>query len=383
MVKKTEPSGITLPRGVHINGKKLMIEFVFRGIRCRETLINLESTKSNIKLAERKRQRILDEIAHNQFDYAFHFPSSNNLKKFRIIKKEHNFANLLRDQIDSYERQYMSGNKSIATFKSYLHIIETHLLPTFGHYSIHDISAAFIRDWITNLDLTSKRINTILIPLRVVFDNAINNEIIEESPLSKIALKALLSEVGNKSDYEISPFTDEEKQKIIDYAEGPVKNFIKFGFWSGMRLSEIIGLRWENVDLEKGIINVVEAKVLGTIKQPKTKSGIRKIKILPIAREAIIDQRIISDCDYVFTNPRTGNSYANNNVFRRLWVDVLSKAKVKYRNPHQMRHTYASTLLLRGNKPLLIAQQLGHKNLSMLMQIYGKYIENKEDEIIL
>lgn len=382
MAKKTK-CGLDLPRGVHENGNKLLIEFVFRGIRCRETLINLDITKANIKLAERKRQRILDEIENNQFNYAFHFPSSRNLEKFRIVPKEIIFGNLLRDLIESYERQYLSGNKSIATYKSYQHIIETHLIPTFGYYQIQDISAAIIRDWIVNLNLTAKRINTILIPLRLVFDNAINNELISESPLDKIAIKALLAQVANKSNYEIDPFTEEERIKIIDYADGSIKNFIQFGFWTGMRLSEIIGLRWINVDFEKGIINVVEAKVLGTIKSPKTKSGTRKIKMLPMAKEALLRQREISDCEYVFTNPNTGKQYANNNVFRRLWVAVLRKAKVKYRNPHQMRHTYASTLLLRGNKPLLVAQQLGHKNLSMLLQVYGKYIEDKEDEIII
>lgn len=383
MAKKTK-CGLDLPRGVHENGSKLLIEFVFRGVRCRETLINLEVTKANIKLAERKRQRILDEIENNQFNYAFHFPSSRNLEKFRLIPKEIIFGNLLRDLIDSYERQYLSGNKSIATYKSYQHIIETHLIPTFGYYQIQDISAALIRDWITNLGLTAKRINTILIPLRLVFDNAINNELITESPLDKIAIKALLAEVANKSEYEIDPFTDEEKSKIIDYADGSVKNFIQFGFWTGMRLSEIIGLRWDNVDFNKGVINVTEAKVLGTIKTPKTKSGIRKVKILTPAMEALLNQKQINTkCEYVFTNPHTNREYANNNVFRRLWVDILAKARIKYRNPHQMRHTYASTLLLKGNKPLLVAQQLGHKNLSMLLQVYGKYIEDKEDEIII
>ena len=384
MVKKTEQSGLILPKGVHVNGKKLMIEFMYRGIRCRETLIYLDITKQNIKLAERKRARIIDEIEANEFNYAFHFPNSKNLIKFRLVNPELNFGNLLRQQIDSYERQYKAGNKSVATFKSYLHIIESHLLPTFGYMSIHDITPAIIKDWISDLNLTSTRISTILIPLRLVFDTAVNNEIIQESPLNRIAIKALLSEVGNKSDYEIDPFTDEEKQSIIDNAEGSVKNFIQFGFWTGMRLSEIIALRWDNVDFENKIINVSEAKVLGIIKTPKTKSGTRKIIMLDFAKEALLKQQEISQNGiYVFTHPTTCKQYANNNAFRRLWVDVLTKAKVKYRNPHQMRHTYASTLLLKGNKPLLVVKQLGHKNLQTLLQVYGRYIENKDEEIIL
>lgn len=383
MVKKTK-CGLDLPRGVHENGSKLLIEFVFRGIRCRETL-NLEVTKANIKLAERKRNRIMDEIEDGSFNYANYFPNSNNAKKFYVRNSNVLIEKLLREQIESYERQYLSGKKSIATYKSYLHIIEKHLLPTFGYISIDQLTPNHIKNWILSLkDLTSKRINTIIIPLRLVLDNALNNELIDYNPLDKIAIKALLAENMNQSNYEINPFTDEEKELIINTAYGEVKNIIQFGFWTGMRLGEILALRWDNIDFDLGIIKVVEAKVLGTIKTPKTKSGMRDVTMLPLVKDALLDQlKKYRINDFVFNHPRTRQPYVNNNAFRREWVEVLNRAGIKYRNPHQMRHTYASTLLLKGNKPLLVANQLGHKNLQMLLQVYGKYIPNKIEEIFL
>lgn len=385
MADKTEQSKLDLPRGVHANGKKLMIEFNYKGIRCRETL-NLLINPKNIKLAERKRLRILDEIACNQFDYAEYFPKSKNLIKLKLTKQTVNFGELLDNQLNEYEKRYSSKNISIATLRSYQYVIETHLNPVFGYMNIHDITHQFIREWISKLNVTAKRTNVILTPMRVVFDNAINKDIITENPLNKIAIRALLANCSKSSKYEIEPFNDEEKQKIINTATGQIKNFIQFAFWTGMRLSEIIGLKWENVCIVEKIINVVEAKVLGTIKTPKTKSGIRQIKMLPYSRESLIAQLEYTGKSidgYVFHHPNTGRPYATNDQFRRIWVDILKNAQVKYRNPHQMRHTYASTLLLKGNKPLVVAQQLGHKNMQMLLQVYGKYIKNFDDEILI
>jgi integrase len=54
--------------------------------------------------------------------------------------------------------------------------------------------------------------------------------------------------------------------------------------------------------------------------------------------------------------------------------------KVKYRNPYQMRHTFASMMLSRGENPLKVAKYLGHKDTEMVTKIYGKYIPINESE---
>ena len=66
------------------------------------------------------------------------------------------------------------------------------------------------------------------------------------------------------------------------------------------------------------------------------------------------------------------------------WVKVLKQANVKYRNPHQMRHTFISHMLSLGNRPEVLYKMVGHENTEMIYKIYGKFInENKSGKILI
>ncbi len=59
----------------------------------------------------------------------------------------------------------------------------------------------------------------------------------------------------------------------------------------------------------------------------------------------------------------------------RLWQRTCKLAKIRYRNPYQLRHTFASHLLSQGENPAYIAKLLGHKNTEMVIRTYGRRVE--------
>ena len=61
-------------------------------------------------------------------------------------------------------------------------------------------------------------------------------------------------------------------------------------------------------------------------------------------------------------------------IRKTAWSHALKKAGVRYRNPYQTRHTFASTLLMAGENPLWVAQQMGHKDWGMIRKRYGRWI---------
>ncbi len=61
-------------------------------------------------------------------------------------------------------------------------------------------------------------------------------------------------------------------------------------------------------------------------------------------------------------------------VRKTLWLPLMERAGIPYRNPYQLRHTYASTLLTAGANPWYVAQQLGHEDVEMVFRTYGKFI---------
>lgn len=144
-----------------------------------------------------------------------------------------------------------------------------------------------------------------------------------------------------------------------------------------MRTSELIALRWQDVDWAHGLVLVRQAWVSGEIKGPKTEAGRREIKLLPPAREALLAQRVHSQLanGCVFLDPRTGDPWSGDKPIRELfWRPALRRAGVRYRYPYQTRHTYASTLLSAGENPVWVASQMGHKDWVMIVRTYGRWI---------
>jgi integrase len=74
-------------------------------------------------------------------------------------------------------------------------------------------------------------------------------------------------------------------------------------------------------------------------------------------------------------NSRTGQPWTNDAQLRKtLWMPLCERAGVRYRNPYQSRHTFASALLTAGHNPLYVGLQLGHIDVQMVFKIYGKFI---------
>jgi len=91
------------------------------------------------------------------------------------------------------------------------------------------------------LDVSAKSINNDLIPLRAIFADAYQDGLIDKNPMERIGNLKVQTREAN-------PFTMEEMGRIIEAASGPMKNLIRFAFWTGLRTSELIGLEWGDVD---------------------------------------------------------------------------------------------------------------------------------------
>ena len=374
---------IVTPPGVEINdsGKSLRIVFMYKSTRCRETL-NLQPTKANIKYAANLRAEILSKIAKNEFDYAGYFPESKLAKRLGIIKEQQiiHCSGVLEKQLANYAKMVENGYMSPSTFDGYRKVIKGQLIPNFGRYNISDITASMIREWISALEATPKTIRNYLTPLRNMFADAINEELVKENPIEQIALNKLIQVASVKSEFDAEPFNEIEKQAIIDAAGGQIKNLIQFGFWSGLRISELIALKWADIDFKKQIANISRAKVCNVEKSTKTKSGTRTIILLPKAFAALTNQlNYTADSDWVFHNPNTDDCWASSKKVAEHWRSLLNKTKVRYRNCYQMRHTFASTLLSNGENAWWVATQMGHVDVEMIFKRYGRWIPKAED----
>ena len=85
--------------------------------------------------------------------------------------------------------------------------------------------------------------------------------------------------------------------------------------------------------------------------------------------------RLPASVEHLWLNPRTGAPWETDAQLRKtLWRPLCDRAGVTYRNPYQVRHTFASSRLTAGANPRYIADQLGHADVEMVFRVYGKFI---------
>jgi integrase len=266
--------------------------------------------------------------------------------------------------------QRNQGKFQQSTLRDYSSAINYHLIPTFGECVIAELTAIMVKEWLADLLISNKRKNNILTPLRRLYEEMYLDEIIDKNPLDRVKNLSVNTR-------EPEPFNPEEVAKILNVLEGQERNLIQFAFWSGLRTSELIALRWQDVDLQQNRIFVRQAKVRGQIKGTKTHAGTREVTLQPQAKEALINQQTYTDKigEFVFHDSRTEQPWKNDQAIRKIvWTPALKMAGVKYRTPYQTRHTFASTLLSRGDHPMFVAEQMGHKDWAMIRKVYGRWI---------
>ena len=374
-----------ISKGVRIreyqSGKQsIEIQFCYRGVTCKEVLSSLNATKKgDQRYAINLKAEIENAIERSTFRYNEYFPNSKRAVIFGHAVSNITIKELLEDWLIDVERTHPHS-----TYRCYKKSCNAHLIPEFGKIRARDLNAQMIREWIRGRKCTLKSIRNDLTPLRAVLDQALNDDLIERNPLDKIKVGKLVSRDQKKSDYEVDPFTEIEIKKVLKYAseyEPLIKTFLQFAFYTGLRTSELFGLQWGDVDWESKTVRIQRAVVERKTKETKTEAGQRDLFLVPMAYAALMEQKPYSFVgnDYIFIRPRNRGAFVDYDHLERPWKHILKATHVRYRNPYQTRHTFASHLLSGGENILYVANQMGHKNTEMVMRHYARWVEQGKE----
>ncbi len=163
----------------------------------------------------------------------------------------------------------------------------------------------------------------------------------------------------------------------------PIYNLVEFWFWTGMRTSEVFGLSWQDVDLHKKVAVVSQAKVRGKLKSTTKTNVARTVHLNSRAFDALMRQRKQTQVtgSGVFSDPRYFAEWSDERAFRRsYWTPTLKRLGIRYRRPYNMRHAYATAMLMAGMTPAFCAKQLGH-SIEMFLRTYTKWIDGAQNEV--
>jgi integrase len=158
--------------------------------------------------------------------------------------------------------------------------------------------------------------------------------------------------------------------------------------WWGLKMSvilmgagECIGLKWEYIDFNRKTISIREQMVNGEQKQIlKTAKSQRIIPIIEALIPYLENQYKLTGKygSYVFLTSRTNKHYHSAGKIReQIWIKALEKANVSYRNLHQTRGTFISTLISNGEDINYVSKIAGHENVKVTLEKYSEYIPVK------
>ncbi|TNV14942.1 DUF3596 domain-containing protein [Buttiauxella sp. B2] len=373
---KAEPS--KLPRGVtvriHRQGETINITFTFKGVKCREPLSNLDVSTKNLKYAERILGEIHNKIERGMFNYSEYFPRSSRLKLFGNAAAGKTVQNYLDEYLIICETRKLSPS-TIGGYKKCRSALSLlHKLPA------SELTPAALKTWIQEQSTTLKTIRNQLSFLRSALDEAVTDGILQLNPVSLVTASRYQSDkTTSESEYIVDPLSPAETSALLTatvYKQW--ENLFAFAIHTGMRSSELCALRWRDIDFIGKTAHVQNASVVGVIKGTKTKAGTRKVELDAEAMAALAEQKpftFLKD-DTIFEDPKTNKPWASADAIRKkAWVPALKKAGIRYRNPYQTRHTFATRHISQGANLFWLAGQMGHKGPEMLFRHYGSYLK--------
>lgn len=338
----------------------LWITFYHQSQRYRRSL-KLEDTNKNRKYAN---DELIPELKYK----LKHGKFFENEEETKVVPTVEQFSKV------SFEIH--KNNRRSFTQDNYKRIYELHIRPYFGNKKIDLIKASQIAMWQNKLleKLSSKRVKSVRTVFNTFFDDAMRDEIIVKNPF------ALVKGPKQEDIRDKIPFTVEEIYQILDHISDSMKAFFAIGFFTGMRTGEIIGLKWIDVNFDERIIQVRRSRRQGVESVPKTKNSIRDVEIIDALMPYLINhrERAKDEAVYIFETFKKEPFNTCAKIAEWYWKPTLKALGIKYRNLYQMRHSFASMMISEGEDILWVSSMLGHKDSSMTLEKYARYIKRQD-----
>lgn len=396
--------------------------------------VNKRKDKDRIVLRKGESQR-----KDGNYDYRWttrdgkrHSVYAKTLEELRAKEEE-----ILRDKCDGIktEARYVTINDVFEvwkqlkrglkdnTFQNYKYMYEQFVKPDFGNTRVSQLKKSDVKRFYNMLAderaLKVSTIDSIHTVLHQVLDMAVDDAYLRNNPSDNV-----LKELKQAHNF------DTEKRKALTIAEQELfLDFLKrnhqYNHWypifavmvgTGLRVGEVTGLRWCDIDLKENLIDVnhtlvyynhAENGCYFNINTPKTKAGVRNVPMLEFVKQAFIEERkyqmangircsvkIDGYTDFIFVNRFGAAQHQGtlNKALRRIIRDCNDEVLEKNEeNPvllprfscHSLRHTFTTRMCEAGVNIKVIQDALGHSDISTTLNIYAdvtKELKKKEFE---
>lgn len=259
-----------------------------------------------------------------------------------------------------------------AAIRAYEQNLRLRVLPVLGDYRIREIEPRDVQRMVDGLvaaRLAPATIDSALTPLRAFYRRAVARGDVRHNPtlrIEKPGVRSKLKEIA-------APKEAAAMIAALDPADRPLW---AVAFYAGLRRGELIGLRWEDVDLASGVLRVQRGwdDMEGEI-SPKSAQGRRNVPIPAVLRDHLDQHRVAGDGEgRVFGTPRWVQGAGDR--ARTRW----EPAGLPILTLHAARHTFASLMIAAGVNVKAISTYMGHANIAITLNLYGHLLPGNEQQ---
>ncbi len=286
------------------------------------------------------------------------------------------FEGTLNDWTRCWMEEVVRSRIKESTYAYYNSMLQKHILPYLGSQKLVKITVKNVQEFVDNLQKKGLRRNSlrnIAGMLNRVLEGAVKKKLLLANPCTGV-------ELPDRDSIQISALNKSEQKRLENAAQDDQDGIpIMIALYTGMRIGEICGLRWSDIDFDAGTIRV--QRTIQRIEDMDKKNGetkmvfgtpksIRSDRVIPMPQKLyalLREEKDKATGEYVVS---CKGHYAEPRVVRYRYQRIADKAGIKQIHFHGLRHTFATRCIEMQMDIAVISRILGHSSMKMTMDVY-------------
>ncbi len=302
------------------------------------------------------------------------------------------------EYLDRWLADYARVKVAAKTYERYAEIVRVHLTPALGHHPLPRLQPLHIQACYSDALQRGRRNGRGgLSPQTVLHHHRVLREALQQAVrwqlLARNPADAVEPPRGQRRETEV--FDQGEVGRLLEVAGGTrLAVPVLLAVTTGLRRGELLGLRWQDVDLDGGKLAVRQSleqtKAGLAFKQPKTQKGRRVVTLPPMTTDALrrhkaeqAKERLLlgpAYCDHGLVLAQADGQPFNPDKVTRAFKRLALKAGVRPLSLHKVRHTHATLLLGANVHPKVVSERLGHATVGITLDTYSHVLPNLQEE---
>jgi integrase len=278
------------------------------------------------------------------------------------------------------------------TYERHEELVRLHIRPILGNLKLKVLTPAHVQSFYRDrLDssLSPATVQKIHVVLHKALDQAVKWNLIPRNVTEAV-------NAPRPAPKEMRPLTPDEARKLLETARGDsMEALYVLAVHTGIRQGELLGLKWEDVDLEGGVVRIRHTLTRNRgrllLGEPKTKKSRRTVRLTETAAQTLREHLerqleeierlgdLYQDQGLVFTT-QVGTPINPTNLRKRSFASLLERAGLPTIRFHDLRHTCATLLLLSNVHPKYVQELLGHATITITLDTYSHVLPGMGDQ---